>query len=152
MCVAHSITVWGQPRPSQSGVRGTAVLTPDRTSPAAPPAHPWSWALHLSPEVSSLAREMARWWEGGGSPQKAQGQHERPGEGVSPTPSSTENTSLLLGRKAMPNIDSVLKSRDITFLTKVHLVKALVFPVVMYGCESWTINKAKHRRTDAFEL
>ena len=58
---------------------------------------------------------------------------------------------LLLGRKAMTNLDSILKSRDITFLTKVHLVKAMVFPVVMYGCESWTIKKAECRRVDAFE-
>ena len=60
--------------------------------------------------------------------------------------------SLLLGRKVMTNLDSILISRDITLPTKVHLVKALVFPVVMYGCESWTIKKAEHRRTDAFEL
>ena len=59
---------------------------------------------------------------------------------------------LLLGRKAMNNLDSILKSRDITLLTIVHLVKAMVFPVVMYGYESWTIKKAEHRRTDAFEL
>ena len=59
---------------------------------------------------------------------------------------------LLLGRKAMTNLDSVLKSRDITLLTKVHLVKAMVFPVVMYECESWTIKKAERRRIDAFEL
>ena len=59
---------------------------------------------------------------------------------------------LLLGRKVMANIDSILKSRDITLSTKVHLVKAVVFLVVMYGCESWTIKKAEHRRTDAFEL
>ena len=59
---------------------------------------------------------------------------------------------LLLGRKAMTNLDSILKSRDITWLTKVRLVKALVFPVVMYGCESWTIKKAKHQRIFAFEL
>ena len=59
---------------------------------------------------------------------------------------------LLFGRKAVTNLDSVLKSRDITLLTKVHIVKAMVFPVVMYGCESWTINKAEHRRTDAFDL
>ena len=59
---------------------------------------------------------------------------------------------LLLGRKAMTNLDSTLKSRDITLPTKVCLVKAVVFPVVMYGCESWTIKKAKHRRIDAFEL
>jgi len=59
---------------------------------------------------------------------------------------------LLLGRKVMTNLDSILKSRDITLPTKVHLVKAMVFPVVMYGCESWTIKKAKHRRIDAFEL
>ena len=57
---------------------------------------------------------------------------------------------LLLGRRAMISLDSVLKSRDITLLTKVRIVKAVVFPVVMYGCESWTINKAEHRRTDAF--
>ena len=59
---------------------------------------------------------------------------------------------LLLGRKVMTNLDSMLKSRDITLPTKVHLAKALVFPVVMYGCESWTIKKAEHQRTDAFEL
>ena len=59
---------------------------------------------------------------------------------------------LLLGRKVMTNLDSILKGRDITLPTKVHLVKAMVFPVVMYGCESWTIKKAEHRRTDAFEL
>ena len=57
---------------------------------------------------------------------------------------------LLLGRKVMTNLDSMLKSRDITLPTKVHLAKALVFPVVMYGCDSWTIKKAKHRRIDAF--
>ena len=59
---------------------------------------------------------------------------------------------LLLGRKAMTNINSILKSRDITLPTKVHLVKAMVFPVVKYVCESWTIKKAEHQRTDAFEL
>ena len=59
---------------------------------------------------------------------------------------------LLLGRKAMPNLDSILKGRDITLPTKVHLVKAMVFPVVMYGCENWTIKKAEHQRTNAFEL
>ena len=59
---------------------------------------------------------------------------------------------LLLGRKVMTNLNSILKSRDITLPTKVHLVKAMVFPVVMYGCESWTIKKAEHRRIDAFEL
>ena len=59
---------------------------------------------------------------------------------------------LLLGRKAMTNLDSILKSRDITLPTKVHLVKAVVFPVVMWGCESWTIKKAEHRKIDAFEL
>ena len=61
-------------------------------------------------------------------------------------------THLLLGRKATTNLDSVLKSRDITLSTKVHLVKAMVFPVIMYGCESWTIKKAEHQRIDAFEL
>ena len=59
---------------------------------------------------------------------------------------------LLLGRKVMTNLDSILKSRDITLPTKVHLVKAMVFPVVMYGCESWTVEKAEHRRMDGFEL
>ena len=59
---------------------------------------------------------------------------------------------LLLGRKAMTNLDSILKSRDITLTTKVHLVKAMVFPIVMYGCESWTIKKAECQRIDAFEL
>ena len=59
---------------------------------------------------------------------------------------------LLLGRKIMSNLDSILKSRDITLPTKVHLVKAMVFPVVMYGCESWTVKKVECRRIDAFEL
>ena len=59
---------------------------------------------------------------------------------------------LLLGRKVMTNLDSIFKSRDITLQTKVHLVKAMVFPVVMYGCESWTVKKAERRRIDAFEL
>ena len=59
---------------------------------------------------------------------------------------------LILGRKAMTNLHSILKSRDITLPTKVHLVIAIVFPVVMYGCESWTIKKAEHQRIDAFQL
>ena len=59
---------------------------------------------------------------------------------------------LLLGRKVMTNLDSILKSRDITLPTYVHLVKAMVFPIVMYGCESWIIKKAEHQRIDAFEL
>ena len=59
---------------------------------------------------------------------------------------------LFLGRKTITNLDSILKSRDITLPTKAHLIKAMVFPVVMYGCESWTIKKAEHKRTDGFEL
>ena len=59
---------------------------------------------------------------------------------------------LLLGRKAMTNLESILKNRDITLPTKVHLVKAMVFPIVMYGCEIWAIKKAEHQRIDAFEL
>ena len=59
---------------------------------------------------------------------------------------------LLLGRKAMTNLDSILNSKDITLPTKAHLVKAILFPVVMYGCESWTLKKAEHRRIDGFEL
>ena len=59
---------------------------------------------------------------------------------------------LVLGRKAITNLESIFKSKDITLATKVHLVKAMVFPVVMYGCESWTIKKAEHQRIDAFEL
>ena len=59
---------------------------------------------------------------------------------------------LLLGRKVMTNLDSIFKSKDITLPTKVHLVKAMVFPVVIYGCENWTVKKAEHQRIDAFEL
>ena len=59
---------------------------------------------------------------------------------------------LLLGRKTMTNLDSLLKSRDITLLTRVRIVKAMIFPIVMYGCESWTIKEAEHQRIDAFEL
>ena len=61
-------------------------------------------------------------------------------------------TCLLLGRKVLTNLDSIFKSRDINLLTKLHLVKAMVFPVVMYGCESWTVKKAERRRIDAFDL
>ena len=60
--------------------------------------------------------------------------------------------ALLLGRKVMTNLDSIFKSTDITLPTKVHLVKSMVFPVVMYGCESWTVKKAEHRRIDAFKM
>ena len=60
--------------------------------------------------------------------------------------------TLLLGRRVMTNLDSIFKSRDITLLTKVRLVKVMVFPVVMYGCESWTVKKVEHQRIDAFEL
>ena len=59
---------------------------------------------------------------------------------------------LLLGRKAMTNLNNILKSRDISLPTKIHVIKAMAFPVVMYGCESWTINKAEHQRINAFEL
>ena len=59
---------------------------------------------------------------------------------------------LLLGRKVMTNLDNILKSRDIALPTKVHLVKAIVFPLLLYGCESWTVKKAEHQRIDAFEL
>ena len=65
---------------------------------------------------------------------------------------AVKSTDLLLGRKAMISLDSILKSRDIALPTKVHLVKAMVFPVIMYGCESWTIKKAECQRIDAFEL
>ena len=65
---------------------------------------------------------------------------------------SHELRHLLLGRKVMTNLDSIFKSRDIALPTKVHLVKAMVFPVVMYGCESWTVKKVERRRIDAFEL
>ena len=63
-----------------------------------------------------------------------------------------EDACLLLGRKVMTNLDSIVKSKDITLPTKIHLVKAMVFPVVMYGCESWTIKKTECQRIDAFEL
>ena len=68
------------------------------------------------------------------------------------TPYTETKRCLLLGRKAMTNLESILKSRDITLVTKVHLVKAMVFPIVMYCCESWTIKKAECQRIDAFEL
>ena len=71
---------------------------------------------------------------------------------VSPSICHEIKRCLLLGRKVMINLDSIFKSRDITLPTKVHLVKAMVFPVVMYGCESWTVMKTEHQRIDAFEL
>ena len=66
--------------------------------------------------------------------------------------SSLQKPNFILSKKVMTNLDSILKSRDITLPTKVYLVKAMVFPVVMYGCESWILKKAEHRRIDAFEL
>ena len=63
----------------------------------------------------------------------------------------TAGVQALLGRKAMTNLDSILKNKDVTLLTKVHIVKAMVYPVVMYRCESWTIKKAEHQRIDAFD-
>ena len=74
-----------------------------------------------------------------------------PENGLS-SPENEIKRRFLLGRKVMTNLDSILKSRDITFPIKVHLVKAMVFPVVMYGCESWTIKKAESQSIDAFEL
>ena len=73
-------------------------------------------------------------------------------EGLQTVTAAMKLRRLLLGRKVMTNLDSILKSRDITLPAKVRLVKAMVFPVVMYGCESWTIKQAEHQRTDAFEL
>ena len=71
---------------------------------------------------------------------------------IQPVHPKGDQSCVFLGRKVMTNLDSIFKSRDITLLTKVHLVKAMVFSVVMYGCESWTIKKAEHQRIDAFEL
>ena len=96
-------------------------------------------AAHQDPPSLGFSRQD--YWSGSPSPSLADGD------------CSHENERrLLLGRKDVTNLDSILKSRDITLPTKVHLVKAIVFPVVMYGCESWTIKKAEHRRIDAFEL
>ena len=67
-------------------------------------------------------------------------------------PAALKLRDLLLGRKAMTNLDSILKSTDVTLPTNVHTIKAIVFPVIMYGCESWTIKKAEYQRTDALEL
>ena len=90
-----------------------------------------------------MGKQWKQWWAVffGGAPKSLQMVTE-----------AMELRRLTLGRKVMTNLDSILKSRDITLLRKVHLVKAMVFPVVMYGCESWTIKKAEHRRIDAFEL
>ena len=71
---------------------------------------------------------------------------------IQPVHSKGDQSWVFLGRKVMTNLDSIFKSRNITLPTKVHLVKAMVFPVVMYGCESWTVKKAEHRRIDVFEL
>ena len=71
---------------------------------------------------------------------------------IQPVHSKGDQLWVFLGRKVMTNLDSIFKSRDITLPTKVHLVKAMVFPVVMYGCESWTVKKAERQRIDAFEL
>ena len=100
--------------------------------------NPWTVA-HQAPLSMEFSRQ--EYWNGVPLPSLANGDY-----------SHEIKRCLLLGRKLMTNLDSILKSRDITLSTKVHLVKAMVFPVVMYGCESWTVKKAEHRRIDAFEL
>ena len=90
-----------------------------------------------------------RWGNNGNSNRLFWGGSKIPADGDC---SHETKTHLFLGRKAMTNLDSILKSRDIISPAKFHLVKAMVFPVVMYGCESWTIKKAEHQRIDAFEL
>ena len=80
------------------------------------------------------------------------GNSERAPESLQMVTAAMRLRQLLLGRKSMTNLDSILKSRDITLPTKVHLVKAMVFLVVMYGCESWTVKKGEHQEIDAFEL
>ena len=97
-----------------------------------------SW--QIDGEIMETVRDFFFFW-GGGSKITVDGDY-----------SHEIKRRLVLGRKAMTNLDSILKSRDITLPTKVCLVKAMVFPVVMYGCESWTIKKAERRRIDAFEL
>ena len=95
----------------------------------------------ISWQINGKSMETVRLYLGGGSKVTTDGDW-----------SHEIKRRLLLGRKAMINLDSLLKSRDITLPTKVHLVKAMVFPVVMYGCESWTIKKAECQKIDAFEL
>ena len=95
----------------------------------------WSW------QIDGERREMVREFILGGSKITADGDYNH-----------EIKRCLLLGRKVMTNLDNIFKRRDSTLLTKLHLVKAMVFPVVMYGCESWTTKKAEHQRTDAFEL
>ena len=94
-----------------------------------------------SSEIDGETVETVRYLEGGGSKITADGDC-----------SHEIKRRLLLGKKVMTNLDSILKSRDITLPTKVRLVKAMVFPVVIYGCDSWTVNKTECRRIDAFEL
>ena len=102
----------------------------------------WSQILSLSQLLFHFVRSCAH-----PSPPK-----HRAGASAGKSGSLGMKRHLLLGRKVMTNLDSILKSRNITLSIKVHLVKAMVFPVVMYGCESWTVKKAEHRRIDAFEL
>ena len=92
---------------------------------------------------------MANKWENKGNSERIWGGSKVTADGDY---SQDNKRHLLLGRKVMTNLDSILKTRDITLPTKVHLVEGMVFPVVMYGCESWTVRKAEHRRIDAFEL
>ena len=99
------------------------------------------WSHHFMGNRWGNSRHSARLFILGGSKITADGDY-----------SHEIKRRLLLGRKVMTNLDSIFKSRDITLPTKVHLVKAMVFPVVVYGCESWAVKKAEHQRIDAFEL
>ena len=89
---------------------------------------------------------MANRWENNGNSDRLQFL------GSKITADGDGSSEMNLGRKAMTNLDSILKNKDVTLLTKVHIVKAMVYPVVMYRCESWTIKKAEHQRIDAFKL
>ena len=99
----------------------------------------WRWGSEAGPRPKQLAARCKHTWV-------------RPPKSLRTVTAAMKLRRLLLGRKAMTNLDRILKSRDITLSTKVRLVKAMVFPVVMYGCESWTIKKAECQRINAFEL
>ena len=124
---------------------------------------PWSWCSQACKGSLHRHRALCSGKEGGPGGEcglglcrrLAKGRHwlelRRQGPAVSDC-SHEMKRPLLLGRKVMTNLDNILKSRDVTLSTKVRLIKAMLFPVVMYGCESWTIKKAEHQRIDAFEL
>ena len=152
---------WGGARTLPQGCTTVSWLFPPCLCihPTSPPPHwlatVWTCPVELNiPKTKIMASSPITLWQIDGETMETVRDYILGGSKITADGDCSHEIKrhLLLGRKAMPNWDSIIKSRDITLPTKVHLVKAVVFPIVMYECESWTIKKAEHQRIDTFEL